>query len=145
VLGSTTYTRLAVNAALRAKLPTTRVRKLSRGRPDRAFRHPDRRGRDRHLQLGRHGADRQPDPHLQRQGRADALPGAEATLDGTSPTAGAVFAWDGLIPGAGNGQGSQILRRRAEREHSDEFEIRAAWDQATVSSDMGTFFSAAVG
>jgi hypothetical protein len=144
VLGSTAFTRLSYNASLLAKLPNNSVRMLDEAKIAQLFGIPNVV-----VATGIYNSA--------GAGQADSLArifnskaalllykSPTATLDGTTPTAGAIFAWDGLIPGSGNGQGSQMLRRRAEREHSDEFEIRAAWDQATVATDMGTFFTSAV-
>lgn len=64
-----------------------------------------------------------------------------AALDGSTPTAGAVFAWQGLLGGAANGEGTVVERRRAPPEaHSDEVEVRSAWDMQPVALDLGVYF-----
>ncbi|RFC66454.1 hypothetical protein DYI37_03145 [Fulvimarina endophytica] len=57
-----------------------------------------------------------------------------------SPTAIGIFAWSGLIPGAGNDQGGVIMKGREELAHSDILQIRDAWDMKVVASDLGVFF-----
>lgn len=64
------------------------------------------------------------------------------TID--SPTAIAMFAWVGLLPGVTNAIGGVIERGRDERAHSDYFQDRMAWDMQVVSADLGTFFSGVV-
>lgn len=67
-----------------------------------------------------------------------------AALDGSTPTAGAVFTWEGLIPGA-NPDGAAVERRRAPPEtHSDEIEVRSGFDIEPVALDLGAFFASAV-
>lgn len=61
-----------------------------------------------------------------------------------SPTSVATFAWTGLIPGATNAMGGVIERGRADREHSDWFQIRQAFDIRVVAADLGMFFSTVV-
>lgn len=58
-----------------------------------------------------------------------------------SPTAIAMFAWTGLIPGQTNQIGGVIERGRDDRAHSDYFQGRMAWDLKKVSADLGVFFS----
>lgn len=60
------------------------------------------------------------------------------------PSAGYTFAWTGLIPGAGNAAGGVIMRGRRELAHSDVLQIRGAYSQNLVASDLGVFFTAAV-
>jgi hypothetical protein len=60
------------------------------------------------------------------------------------PSAGYTFAWTGLIPGAGNAAGGVIMRGRRELAHSDVLQIRGAYDQRAVATDLGVFFTAAV-
>lgn len=60
------------------------------------------------------------------------------------PSAGYTFAWTGLIPGAGSAAGGVIMRGRRELAHSDVLQIRGAYDQRAVATDLGVFFSAAV-
>lgn len=61
-----------------------------------------------------------------------------------TPSAGYTFAWTGLVPGAGNASGGVIMRGRRELAHSDVIQIRAAYSQNVVASDLGVFFTAAV-
>lgn len=61
-----------------------------------------------------------------------------------SPTAIAMFAWTGLIPGATNAIGGVIERGRDDRAHSDYFQGRMAWDIKQVAPDLGIFFSNAI-
>jgi len=60
------------------------------------------------------------------------------------PSAGYTFAWTGLIPGAGSAAGGVIMRGRRELAHSDVLQIRGAYDQRAVATDLGVFLSAAV-
>lgn len=60
------------------------------------------------------------------------------------PSAGYTFAWTGLVPGAGNAAGGVIMRGRRELAHSDVIQIRAAYDQRSVATDLGVFFTEAV-
>lgn len=57
-----------------------------------------------------------------------------------SPTAIALFAWTGLIPGSTNAVGGVIERGRDDRAHSDYFQNRMAWDLSVVAADLGVFF-----
>lgn len=61
-----------------------------------------------------------------------------------SPTAIALFAWTGLLPGLTNALGGVIERGRDERAHSDWFQDRMAWDMKIVAQDLGIFFPGAV-
>lgn len=61
-----------------------------------------------------------------------------------SPTAIALFAWTGLLPGLTNALGGVIERGRDERAHSDWFQGRSAWDMQQVSADLGVFFNSVV-
>jgi hypothetical protein len=61
-----------------------------------------------------------------------------------SPTAIALFAWTGLLPGMTNALGGVIERGRDERAHSDWFQDRMAWDMKIVAQDLGIFFPGAV-
>jgi hypothetical protein len=61
-----------------------------------------------------------------------------------SPTAIALFAWTGLLPGMTNALGGVIERGRDERAHSDWFQDRMAWDMKIVAQDLGIFFRNAV-
>lgn len=61
-----------------------------------------------------------------------------------SPTAVAMFAWTGLLPGVTNALGGVIERGRDQRAHSDWFQSRMAWDIKKVSDDLGAFFLNAV-
>lgn len=58
-----------------------------------------------------------------------------------SPTAVAMFAWTGLIPGATNAIGGVMERGRDERAHSDWFQNRMAFDIKQVAPDLGVFFA----
>jgi hypothetical protein len=60
------------------------------------------------------------------------------------PTAGAIFAWDDLVPGQTNEQGGVIERYRDDRAHSDYYQIRNAWDMRATASDLAVFISNAV-
>lgn len=62
-----------------------------------------------------------------------------------APSAGYTFVWTGLIPGATNAFGGVISRMRDEEAHSDLLEIRTAFDTEVVASELGQFFTAAVG
>lgn len=57
------------------------------------------------------------------------------------PTAIAMFAWTGLLPGATNAIGGVMERGRDDRSHSNYFQNRMAWDLRQVSSDLGIFFT----
>lgn len=57
------------------------------------------------------------------------------------PTAIALFAWTGLLPGATNAIGGLMERGRDDRAHSNYFQNRMAWDLRQVSSDLGIWFS----
>lgn len=57
-----------------------------------------------------------------------------------SPSAGYTFAYTGLLPGYTNAFGGVIERGREELAHSDVFQIRAAYDQRIVASELGEFF-----
>lgn len=61
-----------------------------------------------------------------------------------SPTAIALFAWTGLIPGETNAIGGVIERGRDDRAHSDYFQGRMAWDMQQVSADLAVYFNDAV-
>ena len=61
-----------------------------------------------------------------------------------SPTAIALFAWTGLLPGVTNAVGGVMQRGRDERAHSDYFQNRMAFDIRQVASDLGIFFRSAV-
>ena len=69
---------------------------------------------------------------------------ATSTPNLEEPTAGATFAWTGLIPGLTNALGGVVERGRAEREHSDWFHIRQAFGDAVVAPDLGIFAASAV-
>jgi hypothetical protein len=69
---------------------------------------------------------------------------APANVGLNMPTAGLTFAWTNLIAGAGNANGGVIERYREGPNHSDIFQIRDAWDQGIVASDLGVFFHNAV-
>lgn len=56
------------------------------------------------------------------------------------PTAIAMFAWTGLLPGATNAIGGVMERGRDDRAHSNYFQNRMAWDLRQVSSDLGIWF-----
>lgn len=56
------------------------------------------------------------------------------------PTAIAMFAWTGLLPGT-NAIGGVIERGRDERSHSNWFQGRMAWDLKLVSQDLGIWFN----
>lgn len=60
-----------------------------------------------------------------------------------SPTACALWAWTGLMPGANN-LGGVIERGRDDRAHSDFFQGRMAWDISQVSADLAVFFNDAI-
>lgn len=57
------------------------------------------------------------------------------------PTAIAMFAWTGLIPGATNAIGGVMERGRDDRSHSNYFQNRMAWDLRKVSDDLGIWFT----
>lgn len=57
-----------------------------------------------------------------------------------APSAGYTFAYTGLIPGVTNAFGGVIMRGREELAHSDVFQIRAAYDQRIVATDLGEMF-----
>jgi hypothetical protein len=57
-----------------------------------------------------------------------------------SPTAIALFSWEGLIPGQTNTLGGVMERGRDDRAHSDYFQNRMAWDIQVVAPDLGMFF-----
>lgn len=59
----------------------------------------------------------------------------------TEPSAGYTFAYTGLIPGYSNAYGGVIERGRDEMSHTDIFQIRAAYDQKMVASDLGLFMT----
>lgn len=61
-----------------------------------------------------------------------------------APTAIALFAWTGLIPGETNAIGGVMERGREGLAHSDVFQMRMAWDMKKVSDDLGFYFHAAV-
>lgn len=61
------------------------------------------------------------------------------------PTAIAMFAWTGLLPGLTNALGGVIERGRDNRAHSNYFQDRMAWDIRQVAPDLGVFFKDAVG
>jgi len=61
-----------------------------------------------------------------------------------SPTAIAMFAWTGLMPGVTNAIGGVIERGRDNRAHSDYFQSRMAWDIRIIAQDLGIFFKNAV-
>ena len=61
-----------------------------------------------------------------------------------SPTAIALFAWTGYLPGGVNERGGVVERGRDEPAHSDYFQVRQAWDMKLVSQDLGGFLSNAV-
>jgi len=60
------------------------------------------------------------------------------------PSAGYIFAWTGLIPGATNAFGGAFMRTRDEKAHSDYVEIRGAYDMHVVAPDLGVFFTSVV-
>lgn len=68
----------------------------------------------------------------------------ERTPSLDSPTAIAMFAWTGYLPGVANQQGGVISRGRDDRSYSDFFHIRDATDFKAVAPDLGAFFSGAV-
>lgn len=68
----------------------------------------------------------------------------ERTPSMDSPTAIAMFAWTGLLPGVTNNQGGVISRGRDDRAYSDWFHIRDAVDFQAVAPDLGAFLSGAV-
>lgn len=74
------------------------------------------------------------DPNSMWLGYIDPNPGLD------SPTAIALFAWTGLIPGATNALGGVMERGRDDRAHSDYFQNRMAWDLKQVAPDLGVFF-----
>lgn len=61
-----------------------------------------------------------------------------------SPTAIAMFAWTGLLPGLTNAIGGVVERGRDARAHSDYFQCRMAWDQKIISQDLAVFFKTAI-
>lgn len=61
-----------------------------------------------------------------------------------SPTAIAMFAWTGLLPGVTNTLGGVIERGRDQRAHSDWFQSRMAWDIVQVAADLGVWFNGVV-
>lgn len=61
-----------------------------------------------------------------------------------SPTAVAMFAWTGLLPGMTNALGGVMERGRDDRAHSNYFQNRMAWDIKQVASDLGVFFNTVV-
>jgi hypothetical protein len=61
------------------------------------------------------------------------------------PSGGYTFAYTGLIPGVTNAFGGVIQRGREEMAHSDVIQIRAAYTQQVVASELGEFFASAVG
>lgn len=62
-----------------------------------------------------------------------------------SPTAIALFAWNGYLPNGGvNERGGVVERGRDDAAHSDYFQVRQAWDMKLVSQDLGAFFGNAV-
>lgn len=69
-------------------------------------------------------------------------PGAPSIQE---PSAGYTFAYTGLIPGLTNAFGGVIMRGREELAHSDVLQIRAAYDQKVVASDLGEMFQQVVG
>jgi len=56
------------------------------------------------------------------------------------PTGGYTFTWTGLLPGATNAFGGVIERIRMEAQHSDEIQIRAAYDCNLVAKELGAYF-----
>jgi hypothetical protein len=64
-----------------------------------------------------------------------AMPETEA------PTAGAIFAWDGLVPGGGM---EVSVNRWRPNPYAENFDVRMALGMKLVASDMGRFYSAAV-
>ena len=56
------------------------------------------------------------------------------------PSGGYTFSYTGLIPGVTNAFGGVLMRGREELAHSDVFQIRAAYDQRIVASDLGEVF-----
>lgn len=65
-----------------------------------------------------------------------------AGLDSVS--AGYTFQWTGLLGGGAQSTPAVVNRGREEREHSDWFEVRMAYDLKVVSADLGQFISGAV-
>jgi hypothetical protein len=70
--------------------------------------------------------------------------GPSATLDASSPTAGIITPWTGLLGGAANGDGVAIMTRRDEERFSDSIIARSAWGQQQVWPQLGVFFSGVV-
>lgn len=57
------------------------------------------------------------------------------------PTAGAIFAWDGLVPGGGM---EVAVNRWKPNPYVENFDVRMAIGMKLIASDMGRFYDAAV-